>query len=913
MGRKDLHCSGATFFPVAPLLLRAAFLVIASAAFAQPALADCTKAGARTTCSGTSAVANGPVAEAGAGETIVNNGAASVTGTAPYALFGGGGGTTLSNAGSVTTLANSVDALEVLGSEHTILNGGVVLTQGVSSDGLRAIGDRNELTNTGEVRTGGANARGMVAEGAGNSLLNQGRIITQSLGGEGMNAAGNGNTLTNHGQIQTSGPVGNGIRSFGSHNTVLNAGTVVTSGLEARGVKVDFGTGARVVNRGSIRTSGIDAFGVWIASTPGQSNSVLNEASGEIVAERSLALKFDAGDEQIENFGLLAAGAGRMAVDLGHGDDRLLIGATSRIQGFVEAGGGRDTFAIGGDADSALDAREIGASKKYRNFEDYEKVGGSTWTLTGANSGAMPWAVREGVLMIAGNLSGATMTVHAGATLGGSGTVGHIDARSDSTLSPGTNGIGVLHVTGNVLIANGTIYRIDLNPGLQSDRIAAQGSATVQGGTVHVKALPGDYKPGSRWLILSAARGVAGQFDGVTTNLAFFQPQLTKDAGNIYLQLPRLVRELPGNRPVIDPYLPVTDDELPRVLDLTSGEAIVSATGVIVTHDDLFRAAVLCRLRCSTSGLPVFAAYGDALADYAADAPRRRTAGAMPVPAFRTGPDLAVWAKAIGSLGSTEATAATASVERSTGGVVVGVDGGVGTPYRIGFAAGYFSTNLDVASLSSFGQVESVHIGAYGSAALGAFTLRGGVAYAHHEVDLSRSIAFRGFSGSTSSTSSADSVQVFGELGTTIPLNDTVALEPFIGLAHVHVSHRGILEEGSAVAVAGDVHSLDATFATLGTRLTATWLTSAGAVTFKGLLGWRHAFGDVEPKASFSYVSGSSPFIISGAPIDRNSLVAEAGLNWAVSKKATLSVAYAGTFGSRDREHTLRGGLTIRF
>jgi uncharacterized protein with beta-barrel porin domain len=93
----------------------------------------------------------------------------------------------------------------------------------------------------------------------------------------------------------------------------------------------------------------------------------------------------------------------------------------------------------------------------------------------------------------------------------------------------------------------------------------------------------------------------------------------------------------------------------------------------------------------------------------------------------------------------------------------------------------------------------------------------------------------------------------------------------------------------------------------------ATFPTSAGQLTFKGLLGWRHAFGDTVPEAHFSYVTGTTPFLISGAPIDKDSLVAEAGLNWAVSETVTLGVAYTGAFGARDREHTLRGSLSIRF
>jgi uncharacterized protein with beta-barrel porin domain len=880
----------------------------------QAALADCVRSGNRVTCSGTSTAVDAPLARAVSGETVTNTGEASVSGTASSGFLGTGNGVTLTNDGRLTTSGNSVDALEALGHDNIIVNNGFVSTQGNSADALRAIGDRNQLTNTGEVRTTvGSSARGMVAEGAGNTLTNRGSIITTGSGAEGMNGDGNNNTVVNHGQISTSGAVANGIRARGNQNTILNTGTVKTTGLEARGIKVDGGTGTTIVNRGTVTTEGQAAYGVWAASQTGQTARLVNEAGGVIESRQEQTLHFDSGNETVENFGRLTNFSGGAAADLGAGDDSFLIGSTSQIDGFVDASAGTDTFALGGATDASFDVSKIGSGAQYRNFENYEKVGSSTWTTTGTNNAAMPWAIREGALMVVGSMGGSNMTVFSGATLGGNGTVGSISARSGSTLTPGVGGIGVLTSNGNVLIANGVNYRVDLNPGLQSDRIVAKGSATVEGGTVQVSAVPGDYRPGSRWTILTADGGVTGQFINATTNLALFKPVLTKDGNNIYLSLPITTENMPADRPIIEPYFPVTTEELPRVLDLTSGEANVSATGVILAHEDLFRAAVLCRMRCSMGGLPTFTALDGVTMEYAADLPTRKAPAPAVVLPQQSRADWAIWGKAIGSWGSTDATATTAAIDRTTGGLVFGADTGFGTPYRFGIAAGYFSSGFSAASLSSMGTVESVYVGAYGAASFGAFNLRGGVSYGHHEVDMHRNIVFTGFSGTTASGSSTESFQAFGELGYAFALNPNVTLEPFVGLAHVHIGSRGIVEEGSAVAVMGEAHSFDTTYSTLGARIIATMPTSAGLLTFKGLLGRRHAFGDTVPEATFSYVSGSTPFLISGAPIDTDSLIAEAGLNWAVSEKVTLGVVYTGAIGERNREHTLRGSLSVRF
>jgi outer membrane autotransporter protein len=227
----------------------------------------------------------------------------------------------------------------------------------------------------------------------------------------------------------------------------------------------------------------------------------------------------------------------------------------------------------------------------------------------------------------------------------------------------------------------------------------------------------------------------------------------------------------------------------------------------------------------------------------------------------------------------------------------------------LGLAAGYFSTDLDFASAVSDGNVESLHLGAYGSAAFGAMNLRGGMAYAHHEV----ATTYKAFSSTDRFSSSLDSFQAFGELGYAIQLGDRIVIEPFVGLAHVHVADNGVRMEGSDLTVTGKVHSFDTTYSTLGARLIATMPTEAGPVTFKGLVGWRHAFGDTLPKSTFFFAGDARPLVMTGAPIDQDSLVAEAGLNWEVSKNTTLSVSYTGTMGRLDQEHTVRGGISIRF
>jgi outer membrane autotransporter protein len=515
-------------------------------------------------------------------------------------------------------------------------------------------------------------------------------------------------------------------------------------------------------------------------------------------------------------------------------------------------------------------------------------------------------------------MGGSDMTVHNGATLGGTGTVGSIDALSGSTLSPGINGastragvgdIRTLNVRGDVNIAAGTTYRVDLNNAFQSDRIVADGKATIRGGTVEVHAEQATYSPG-RWIILTAQQGVTGQFSTLN-DLVFFRPSLNKDDKNVYLELLPVIVGPPDPPGPPGPVPPVKPRPVPPV------QPELTPPITVLHHENLFRAAILCRLRCSSTGgmgtMPSFVAIDSVPVQYVADMPGRPApvAAGVTTPAPQ-GTGWGAWGKLIGSLGRTDATPTSAATEWGTGGIVVGVDGGLGTPYRLGIAAGYLNTNFDIDAAAASGDVESFHIGAYGSAAFGAWSVRGGVAYAHHEIDLSRGAIPGRFAGGESSTS-ADSVQVFGEVGYTFLLSERVTLEPFVGLAHVHVSSHDVVENASPFRAAGEVASFDTTYSTLGARVVATMPTEVGTITFMGMLGWRHAFGDVAPQASFTVTNFPTPFLVVGAPIDRDSLVVEAGVYWQASEKVTVGVMYDGAIGQRGQEHTLRGSLSVRF
>ncbi|MBR2691971.1 MAG: autotransporter domain-containing protein, partial [Aquamicrobium sp.] len=82
--------------------------------------------------------------------------------------------------------------------------------------------------------------------------------------------------------------------------------------------------------------------------------------------------------------------------------------------------------------------------------------------------------------------------------------------------------------------------------------------------------------------------------------------------------------------------------------------------------------------------------------------------------------------------------------------------------------------------------------------------------------------------------------------------------------------------------------------------------------TVRGMIGWRHAYGDVTPTISQAF-TGSSAFTIAGAPIARDAAVIEAGLDFAIAPQATLGLSYHGQVGSKASDHGVRADLSVKF
>ncbi|WID95436.1 autotransporter domain-containing protein [Bosea vestrisii] len=550
------------------------------------------------------------------------------------------------------------------------------------------------------------------------------------------------------------------------------------------------------------------------------------------------------------------------------------------------------------------------------------KRGSGTLTLTGANTYTGATTVSGGKLVVNGSLTGA-VTIDGGA-LGGSGTVGGIAANAGGTVAPG-NSIGTLNVAGNISFASGSTYQVEINPAGQGDKILASGLATISGGTVAVLAERGTYAASTSYTILTAAGGVTGRFADVTSDLVFLTPSLAYDSNNVVLTMSRTAttfldvastrnqgfianaaERLGVGNPIYDTLLSGTAAEARAGFDLLSGEAHAQAVSVMIDESRLVRETILNRLRG-----PLLTAPGaQVAAAFSADLPGRKGAVLMNAPQ----PRYTLWGEAFGGAGNTDADGNAGSLSRRSGGALLGADlmlyDAPGSSLKLGVAGGYSQSRFDLDARRSSGKLDSGHAALYAGGRFGNLRLDAGLAYSWSESDIRRQVQIRGFGDSLRLQRPGAVAQGFAELGYGFALSG-FALEPFAQLALIRVSTDAGTERGGAAALR--VLSSDQTlgFTTLGLRAEAQL--GSAPLFARAMLGWRHGFGELTPTASTAFALGTTPARVFAAQIDREALVAEAGLDWRLSSATALGLTYSAAIGERSRDHALKGRVEMRF
>jgi outer membrane autotransporter protein len=641
-------------------------------------------------------------------------------------------------------------------------------------------------------------------------------------------------------------------------------------------------------------------------------------------------------------------------------NDLVTVSRHGSITGLIDGGGGTNIL--------QLDTASAGTLGDSRNFEGLELKRG-TWTLNGAegdfNSGALVRpkaklvnnsnvlgdALTQGTLVNNGRIGGG-VTVQSGGILNNPGTIeGDVFIHEKGVFAGGgrtgsleVNGKflmdkvhGAPKVKGDLKLSNTAELVYEVHPERKSETIVVDGTATLGGATLNIAAAPGDYPTISANSILVADK-IEGRFGNVINNLVFLTPVvLYDDPKKVDLVLTRndvpiesiatskngqelgaSIEEPRGQTPS-EYTSPVTANESSSTPTPSSPKnaavvALLASDKTTASHAiEQLAGGTTANLAKATlsSANPVSTTMLSAMRqlDSASNYNSGRNRNNAPRLAAGSEDNGRVWLQALGHGGTLDREVD--PLKHATQGLVLGADWGIDDEWRIGMMGGKSETRLDSRDLD--GNLDSWYLGAYALRQNGPMSLRLGATYGNHDGNTKRRVAFKGFSDRPEGRYDANTQQAFAEVGYNLG-RANVSIEPFASLGYERYQRDSYTEKGGAAALKVQGQTQNNMSSTFGLRLAKLNVLNNGMqLTPRFSASWKHTYGDVASDSRQRLATGGRNYTVSGAPLDRNNLAVDAGLDLGLSARHTLGVGVNGEMGTDSRSHGVTGQWRMNF
>lgn len=605
--------------------------------------------------------------------------------------------------------------------------------------------------------------------------------------------------------------------------------------------------------------------------------------------------------------------------------------------------GGRDQAigSLSGGGAVALGAATLttGADNQHSVYTGWiQGTGGLTKTGAGVFTlGADNSAYRGQITVSGGGLwlrddarLGASVLARTGALLGGTGTLGATTIEAGAVHAPG-NPVGTQTITGDY-VNRGTL-RASGAPSAVS-RVDVAGGVDITGATLELQLSPMDaaaWQPlnGPYTLIAKDSPGpVKGEFTTIRAPLLFLDAPVSTtggDGNDVTLALKRNDRGMASLASTANQASTAAAiDALPQshevwrtialsnsVADLNPALAQLSGDSHASVASALAGAAMapaslngLAALRHNLSA-PMQPGVPTAAADNGAPPP----ASALP----RSGAS-PVWIQLAGEWRNLAGDGNAPNLTQRSTSLTIGGDAAVGGGWRMGGAFGYTDARLSAQARQASAKTDSYSATVYGGKAYalgaGALKLMAGGAYSWHVVDSQRQVRYGSLDQRLSANYRGATTQLFTEVGYALPLSDAAGVEPFIGLAWNQLRMRAFSESGGSAALSSDGQRQRNVSSLAGLR--GNWLVPGSSIALRGMVGWRHVYGDTRPSVALSFDQGPA-FSVAGAPIARDAARVELGADLVQIRNMTAGLSYGGEFGGGNRQHAASLDVRWRF
>ncbi|WP_271531875.1 autotransporter outer membrane beta-barrel domain-containing protein [Bradyrhizobium sp. CCBAU 25338] len=814
------------------------------------------------------------------------------------------------------------------------LNSGDVATcTGVgNTDHINATGSSNVTVNVGDGTTTsllpGAGIPAVVFDGTIGSRItvnNQATASTHSGAVLLSNGSIHNNvTVAAGGIAEGTGNAEAAIVIDNSNDNLVNIrGTAVGTGGNTTGLRISgtsSGNAVLVYDSGSI---GGDHTGVQFIAG---GNTLIN--GGTISGGFFIAIQGSSGSDTIFNSGTISGG-GSGAIQLNGGDDLLGLAPGATITGNVRGGSGTDTLNLGSVGSASFDLGNLGPGLQYDEFEQLKKNGNSVWTLTGTTAFNGATTVDAGGLIVNGTLP-SVVTINGG-YLGGTGTVGGIAVNNAGMVAPG-NSIGTLNVNGNVAFNAGSTFQVEINAAGQSDRIAATGTAALNGGTVQIVPLGAGFIANTQYTILTATGGVSGSFANLTTSGSpLVSGQLSYDVNNVYFILQQIGGF--GTLSGLSPNQAAVAGALDQAqLGGASGTlttaintlAALNASGIRAGLDDLAGQVHADGRRFVADQADMFQSFmWNAGTQSRGETLRMSATAYAPEPADpigkalvgrRTRPAQSIWFGGYGNWDKVAASGIAFGTNTTVAGAALGADLWHMPGFTAGLAIGASTGQLRMAGRADRIDANAGHVGFYARGERGGFNLASAISYSFAALESSRSIAFLGETATASSRANTFAAS----LGIARPFATGwgFTAEPF-AKADWYSTRQGTLSETGAPGVNQLVQagSFDVAYGTAGLRTHHQVIMPNGQTAqFGATLAVRHEFtGSAASTTAALEGAPGIPFAITGVERARTVALTGAEIRWDLTTATSFKASYEGAFAPGYDRHTVRGVLRTGF
>ncbi len=584
-------------------------------------------------------------------------------------------------------------------------------------------------------------------------------------------------------------------------------------------------------------------------------------------------------------------------------------------------------------ADSATIANTIAGSGGITKSE------AGTLLLTGNNSYTGNTTVAAGTLDVSGSIAHSAVTIRSGATLAGSGTVGTTTVQSGGSIALG-NAISTLTVNGDLTFSANSSYLVKANADGDSDRIDVTGTAHLAGNVVSLAANTGTYQANTTYTILQAG-ALSGQFDAVSSSLAFLDASVSQDDRNVYLQLSRndvayadvghtrnqrgVAAALQnaassGNadmNTVITAINNLSADQARAAYDSIGGAGLTGMQRVGIGFSNNFGNQLMGRLQTvgmsrtaqSINGMQLAAnaRLNDLMPALAQNtrsdvSPSSFTlGGGVPVDDGRRG----FWLRGFGSDQDTDGDGNAAGLRVRSAGVSAGFDARVRDDLVVGAAFSYSDSDVR-ASFAETGESRSSAVAVYASYANGPWTFNGNLMLTHNSNEMDRNITVGTLNRTAQARFDSKTVSAYGEASYDLP-QASWTLQPLAGLAVLHNRNDGFTETGAgALNIQADAQSVTSTRTLFGARA----LFDLDGISVQPRAIWAHEFGDVNKGMTAQFQGApAASFTTFGVDLPRDSLIAGLTVAGRTSDGLSLFADVQGEFNSRQTGLSLLVGL----